>query len=94
MINSLKRKYGSTIEQIIEYKETVEKEINDIENSEELIGELKSELSKLEMQMYELSLKMNNVRQKYAEKLSKEISIQLNDLEMKNAEFCVNVEFD
>lgn len=94
LINSLKRKYGITIEQILEYKDKIEKEIKDIENMEEYIIELKSKLFKIENQMYEISLKMNEIRKKYADKLSKEITIQLKEVEMKNAEFSVRVEFD
>ena len=94
LINSLKRKYGNTIEQILEYKEKISKEINDIENMEEYINELKQQLLHLENKMFDKSLKMNEIRNNYAERLSKEITIQLKELEMKNAEFLVNVEFD
>ena len=94
LINSLKRKYGITIEQILEYKDKIEKEIHDIENMEEYIFELKSKLSKIENQMFEICLKMNDIRKKYADRLSNEITIQLKDLEMKNAEFCASVDFD
>lgn len=94
LINSLKRKYGNTINQILEYKTKIQKEIDDIENLEEYIADLKQKLEKVEKQMFEISLKMNDIRVKYAEELSKEITTQLKELEMKNAEFCVNVEFD
>ena len=94
LINSLKRKYGVTISQILEYKDKIEKEIKDIENMEEYIIELKSQLLKIENKMYENSLKMDDIRRKYADRLSNEITVQLKELEMKNAEFCVSVDFD
>ena len=48
LINSLKRKYGNTIEEILEYKEKINQEIFEIENLEDYIIKLKNELKKLE----------------------------------------------
>ena len=36
MIYSLKRKYGNSVTEILEYKDNIEKEINYINNSEEI----------------------------------------------------------
>ena len=94
IINSLKRKYGNTIPQIFEYKKKIEQEIFDINNLDEYISELKEKLSKIEGTMMKLAEKMNDIRQQFANRLSKEITTQLKELEMKNAEFKVNVEFD
>ena len=38
LINSLKRKYGNTIEEILSYKEEIEEEIKKIENLEEKVS--------------------------------------------------------
>ena len=92
LINSLKRKYGSTIQQILDYGEQIQKEIFDIENSEKRNMELKKELAKIQNKMLEKCEKMNEVRIKYSQKLSNQITKQLKELEMKNAEFEVNVE--
>ena len=43
--------------------------------------------------MLELSSKMNKIRTKYAEELNKKVNYELQDLEMKNAKFKVNIEF-
>ena len=92
LIHSLKRKYGNQIEQILEYKNKIEKEILDITNRESYVIKLKQELGIVENKMLELSEKMTQVRQKYANRLSDEITKQLQELEMKNAEFKVSVE--
>lgn len=92
LINSLKRKYGNNMEQILSYQNQIEKEIFDITNLETYIADLKNKLSKLEDEMLEVSHKMNEIRQEYAIKLSNEITKQLRELEMQNAEFEVNVE--
>lgn len=87
MIFSLKRKYGNTIEEIIEYKEKIEKEIYEIENADELNSKLKKELSQIEIKMKELALKMHQIREEKAIILSQQINKELQELEMKNAKF-------
>ena len=94
LINSLKRKYGNNINQILEYKEQVEKEIFEINNLENYILELKEKLTNCENKMFDLCNEMSEIRFKYATKLSKEITQQLKELEMQNAELEVNVEFN
>jgi len=94
LIYSLKRKYGSTIEEILTYKKELEKEIEQIENIDEYNNKLKEEKKILEKQMLELSIKMDKIRRKYAQELSENINNELQDLEMKNAKFNCNVEFN
>lgn len=93
LINSLKRKYGNNIEEILEYKENINQEIFEIENLESYITKLKNDLKNIEKQMLELAKKMNIIRNKYAEILSQKINNELKDLEMKNARFSISVEF-
>ena len=93
LINSLKRKYGNNIEEILEYKEEVNKEIFEIENLEGYIKSLKSKLIKQEEILSDLSNKMNKVRSKYAKELIVKINSELKDLEMKNARFNIKIEF-
>jgi len=87
IIFSLKRKYGNTIEEIINYKENIEKEIYEIENVDEINNKLKKELSQLENEMKELALQMNEIRIKKSKILSEQINKELQELEMKNAKF-------
>ena len=92
-IKSLKRKYGNNISEILQYKESIKKEIFDIENLEGYITELKRKLKLIEEKMLELSKRMNLIRNKYARKLSEEINNDLKDLEMRNAMFSIKIEF-
>ena len=91
-IFSLKRKYGNSIEEIIEYKDKIQEEINTIENADKINERLKKELSEIEKEMKELSKEMNFIRVKSATVLSKSINNELHDLEMNNAIFNVKVE--
>lgn len=91
-IFSLKRKYGNSIEEILEYKEKLEQEINEIENLDEINDKLKQEKEKVKKQMLELCSKMNSLRGEYAKIISNKINIELKDLEMSNATLRVAVE--
>ena len=91
-IYSLKRKYGNSIEEILVYKEKLEKEISEIENVDEKNNKLKQERKIIKKQMLELCTKMNFLRIKYAVIISEKINNELKDLEMSNAKLRVNVE--
>ena len=92
-INSLKRKYGNNIVQILEYKTQIENEIFDITNRENYVIELKQKQAQCEKEMLNLCQKISQIRTKFATQLSSEITKELKELEMKNAEFEVSVEF-
>ena len=94
LIFSLKRKYGNTIKEILIYKEEIEKEINQIENLEEYIQKLKKQLADVEEKMYKTSIKLNEIRTEKAVKLENQINKELSDLEMKNAQVKININFN
>lgn len=91
-INDLKRKYGNTIEEILNYKNEVEEEIDKIENLEEKNKELKTELTKITVELEKRAIELHETRQKYGIELETKINSELADLEMPNAKFKVNIE--
>ena len=93
LIYSLKRKYGNSIKEILEYKEEIENEINHIENLEEYNNKLKLELNKITEKMNVLAKKISETRKEYSDKLSKCINTELESLEMKNAKINVRVNY-
>ena len=93
-IYDLKRKYGNSISEIIEYKEQIEKDIYTIENLEEHNNKLKKELEDLTIKMSEKCSVLNKMRSKYSKVLNEKINKELKDLEMKNASFCVDIKYD
>ena len=93
MIHTLKRKYGNSIKEILEYKEEIKNEINHIENLEEYNNKLKNELEKIEKEMNMLAKKISDIRTNYSKKLSDNINKELEDLEMKNAKINVKVQY-
>ena len=94
LINSLKRKYGNSIDEILKYKNNIKDEIYEIENLEGYINSLKSKLRNLEEEMMKLAEKMHDIRIKFSKDLSSKINKELKDLEMKNATFSVKIEFN
>ena len=93
-IYDLKRKYGNSISEIIEYKEQIKKDIYTIENLEEHNNKLKKELEDLTIKMSEKCSVLNKMRSKYSKVLNEKINKELKDLEMKNASFCVDIKYD
>ena len=93
LINSLKRKYGNTIEEILSYKEEVEEEIKKIENLEEYNNKLKLQKQKIENEMNTLANKMHDIRVNKSKDLMNNINNELVELEMKNAKINIHVDY-
>lgn len=94
LIFSLKRKYGNTIEEILDYKEKIKQEVETIENLEEYTIKLKKKQNEIKFKMVELAKTMHQIRSNAAKKLQDEINIQLGDLEMKNAKMEIKVDYE
>ena len=94
LIYSLKRKYGNTIPEILEYGEKVETEIEKITNMDGYIKTLKEKKQKLEAQMETISKNMHILREKKAKELSTSIDKELSELEMQNSKFQVRIEYN
>ncbi len=91
LIFSLKRKYGNSIEEILDYKNKIEEEINRINNLDEVNKKIKKEIETITNQMKEKADKMHNLRLKASEILSNKINVELNDLEMPNSKFIIDI---
>ena len=92
LIYDLKRKYGNSIEEIINYQNEVKDEIYRIENMEEYTNKLKQEQIKIKEELDNIGLEIHNLRELGAKKLSNEINKNLQDLEMKNAKINIHVD--
>jgi len=91
LINKLKRKYGNTIAEIIEYANSKRDEIDRINNLEEQNQELNNRLNEIENKMFEVAKHLTQIREKNSKKLSESINTELKDLEMCNAKFIINI---
>ena len=93
LIFSLKRKYGNSIKEILEYKEEVEKEIYRIDNLDEYLNKLKKEEKEIKQKLDIMGEKIHEIREKQGQNLSLEINKNLQDLEMKNAKVNIHVNY-
>ena len=94
LIYNLKRKYGNDVQEILNYKDEIEAEINHIENLDEYNNKLKKELKQLKQKMTTLAEKMHELRNEYGKVLSININKVLEDLEMKNANINIHVDYN
>ncbi len=94
IITRLKRKYGFTIDEVIEFYEKSKNEYNELLQSERLIEELNELLASIVQELSVSSKKLHQERQKAAQILEKNITKELENLEMKNSEFKVNLTYN
>lgn len=90
-INKLKLKYGSTIAEILEYRDKIEKDLSLVNFENEELENLKTEKNKHVGQYFQDSEKLSEIRMKIAENLQNTVDIQLDDLNMENAKFKVEI---
>ncbi|KAB3537394.1 DNA repair protein RecN [Alkaliphilus pronyensis] len=91
LINGLKRKYGTSIAQILEYKNKTQEELNILINSEEEINTIQEEINNINNELEILSLSLSEKRQKTALLLEEGLTNILSDLNMKNVSFKVDI---
>lgn len=87
LINKLKRKYGSTIDRILQYMDEQRQKVNNLIDADALIVNLTKEQEKVKNELFEACKKVSNIRKETALKMEKLITNELNDLSMKNSLF-------
>ncbi|MEH6940338.1 DNA repair protein RecN [Bacillus sp. JJ722] len=86
-INGLKRKYGKTVEEILEYYAEIEAEIETLQNRETHLVKLEKELESLKADLLVEGINLSEVREKYAELLTTNILQELKELYMEKTIF-------
>jgi DNA repair protein RecN (Recombination protein N) len=94
LIGTLKRKYGNTIEEIIEYGSFIQQKLEEVSDTESLLKKLNAEKSSLEIELYSKACQIHDMRVKAADELKEKVTKELMDLEMEKAEFKVDIQFD
>lgn len=90
IINQMKRKYGESIESILEYCAKIDEEIEMITNRESHIETLNKKLQSIEKDLLVEANNLTTLRKKVAKKLTDSIHKQLKDLYMDKTVFEVN----
>lgn len=91
LISKLKRKYGGTVEAVIEYCKNARAELDTMENSDRYRMELEADLTENTKEIELASQELTQKRKACAEVLSREIETALHELNMEKARFSVAV---
>lgn len=89
-INTLRRKYGDTIEEILAYKDKINERLDEILNRDEKVEELKLKLKKVEDILVIKAEKLTQKRKEVARNLQEKLLYELKSLNMKNVVFEVS----
>jgi DNA repair protein RecN (Recombination protein N) len=92
LLSSLKKKYGSNIEEINQYLENVKKEYDKLINSAEVIEKLEKEKEIVSKELSVKAYELSALRKKYAEVFADKVKRELAELSMKNAKFEIKFE--
>lgn len=87
LYSDLKRKYKKSVEELIEYRDSIKSDLDNILNYDNLKEELTIELNKVYNNVLHLALDIRKYRQEKANDLCNNIKSHLLDLQLNNAKF-------
>lgn len=89
-IDRLRRKYGNTLEDVLTYADDLRRKLNEIENKDEVLRDLRKQLAKAAEKYLAESRALSKERYEVARKLERTVESEVNDLAMK-AKFKIDV---
>lgn len=92
LINSLKVKYGKTFEEICDTLIELKKEAEELESFDETLAKLSTEEKELDKKLSAAADKLSKARKKSADKLCKDISGSMADLNFNKVDFTMKFE--
>lgn len=87
LIKSLKRKYGTSIAEILSYGEKLTQDFDFYNNSEERVAQLESKLEDNNIKLYNACCKLTEARKEQSKLLANKLLAELDDVGMKNVVF-------
>jgi DNA repair protein RecN (Recombination protein N) len=84
LLDRLKRKYGPTLEQVIQFGGDVSRKLSEVENKDEILRRLRAELSKAAEEFLPAARALSTKRAQAARKLEQLVESEINDLAMKS----------
>lgn len=94
LINSLKRKYGTSVADIVAFGEKSKKQLDLITHAEERIVELETQEKAILDQLAHKALLLSQNRQNFAQELGKKMEQELADLHMAGAKFKADLQHE
>lgn len=92
LINKMKSKYGATIEEIIEFRDSIAEKINLLEENSFEVKKLLKEKKEAEEEYWKLALELRELRLKKALEIEKLLEQELQFLKMRDARFHIVVD--
>ena len=91
LINSLKKKYGQSVEEVLSYADKIKVDLEKIENRDELIQETEQEIKDLRQILKKDSMLLSDKRKEKGSELARKIKKELSFLGMERCDFEVKI---
>ena len=85
LLDRLKRKYGPTLLEVMQFGADVSRKLSEVENKDEILRRLRSELEKAAREYLTAARMLSKKRAEAARKLEKLVEAEINELAMKSA---------
>jgi DNA repair protein RecN (Recombination protein N) len=85
LLDRLKRKYGPTLDEVIQFGADVSRKLSEVENKDEILRGLRAELAKAAGEYLRAARLLSKKRAEAARRLEKLVEAEINDLAMKSA---------
>jgi DNA repair protein RecN (Recombination protein N) len=85
LLDRLKRKYGPTLDEVIQFGADVSRKLLEVENKDEILRGLRSELAKAAGEYLRAARALSKKRAEASRRLEKLVEAEINDLAMKSA---------
>ena len=92
MLRRLRKKYGDTLEEVLEYRRRIGVELHGLTHSEERIAALEAELARRAAAMEQLAAELCAARRAAAAEFERRLVAELSDLSMRHTRFEVRIE--
>jgi len=89
-IDKLKKKYGSTVHEILEYMGKIEEEMEQIKNKDSHLIKMKEQIKEKKEDAYLEAKQLHDLRKEAAESLIQDMEKELIDLYLNNASFSIS----
>lgn len=84
LLDRLKRKYGPTLDEAIQFGADVSRKLSEVENKDEILRQLRAEQANAAQEYLRLARALSKTRQQAARKLEKLVEAEINDLAMRS----------
>ncbi len=92
VISRLKKKYGSSVDEILAFRDSAQSRLDELENSDQLCEELEEKLEETVGRAQDIAMRIRERRKESARTLQSNVTESLAFLDIPSVRFCVSVE--